>query len=201
MSECSTFISAAPDTPALQGTAGFVQPGRTVALLGPNGPVPRGDVGTIAIHRHDPGLMLGYLNQPQETAARYQGDWFLTGDLATMDAAGAISYIGRADDMMNAGGHRVSPVEVEDALTAHPLISEAAACAVQVRTGVYVIAGFYVATDVIEEDELRDFAATRLATYKMPRLFIARDALPRGANNKLLRKVLRDEWETAHGQT
>lgn len=201
MSECSTFISASPRRPAPKGAAGFVQPGRTVALLGPDGPVPRGDVGCIAIHKSDPGLMLGYLNQPQDTAARYQGDWFLTGDLATMDDSGAITYAGRADDMMNAGGHRVSPIEVEDALTAHPSISESAACAVQVRTGVFVIAGFYVATDVIEEKELRNFAAARLAAYKMPRLLIARETLPRGANNKLLRRMLRNEWETAHGQT
>lgn len=200
MSECSTFISAAPDRPAPAGPAGFVQPGRTVALIGPDGPVPRGTVGTIAVHKDDPGLMLGYLDRPEETAARYQGDWFVTGDLATMDESGAITYAGRADDMMNAGGHRVSPIEVEDALTAHPLIAEAAACAVQVRTGVHVIAGFYVATDVIDEEELRDFAAARLATYKLPRMLIARDRLPRGANNKLLRRVLRDEWETTYGQ-
>jgi len=200
MSECSTFISASPDRPAPPGTAGYVQKGRTVALIGPNGPVPRGNVGTIAVHKDDPGLMLGYLDQPKQTAARYQGDWFLTGDQATMNTDGAITYAGRADDMMNAGGYRVSPIEVEDALTAHPVISEAAACAVQVRTGVWVIAGFYVATDVIKEDELRRFAAERLAAYKMPRLLIARDSLPRGANNKLLRKRLRDEWETAHGQ-
>ena len=200
MSECSTFISAAPGHPAPAGTSGFVQPGRKVALIDKDGPVPRGHVGMIAVHKDDPGLMLGYLDQPQETAARYQGDWFLTGDLATMDPEGAITYAGRADDMMNAGGHRVSPIEVEDVLTSHPIITEAAACAVQVRTGVFIIAGFYVATDVIDEAELFDFAAARLATYKMPRLLIARKTLPRGANNKLLRKVLRDEWETAHGQ-
>ncbi|MFA8443117.1 class I adenylate-forming enzyme family protein [Yoonia sp.] len=200
MSECSTFISASPQRPAPPGTAGYVQKGRTVALLGPDGPVPRGTVGTIAVHKDDPGLMLGYLDQPKQTAARYQGDWFLTGDQATMDTDGAITYAGRADDMMNAGGYRVSPIEVEDALTAHPKISEAAACAVQVRTGVWVIAGFYVASDVIKEDELRRFAAARLAAYKMPRLLIARDKLPRGANNKLLRKKLRDAWEAAHGQ-
>lgn len=201
MSECSTFISSAPANPAPNRTSGFVQRGRTVALIGPDGPVPAGAVGIIAVHKDDPGLMLGYLDQPQETHARYQGDWFLTGDLATMDESGAITYAGRADDMMNAGGHRVSPIEVEEALTAHPLITEAAACAVQLRTGVQVIAGFYVATDVIEEGELRDFAAQRLATYKMPRLLIARDTLPRGANNKLLRRTLRDEWETTYGQT
>ncbi|KQI72492.1 benzoate--CoA ligase [Loktanella sp. 5RATIMAR09] len=200
MSECSTFISSSPALPAPDHTSGFVQRGRTVALIGPDGPVPRGTIGMIAVHKDDPGLMLGYLDRPVDTDARYQGDWFLTGDLATMDESGAITYAGRADDMMNAGGHRVSPIEVEEALTAHPLIAEAAACAVQLRTGVHVIAGFYVATDVIEEEELRDFAAARLATYKMPRLLIARDRLPRGANNKLLRRVLRAEWETTYGQ-
>lgn len=200
MSECSTFVSAAPGHPVPEGSAGFAQPGRTVALLGSDGPVARGAVGTIAVHKDDPGLMLGYLDRPDETAARYQGEWFLTGDLAAMDETGAITHLGRADDMMNTGGHRVSPIEVEEALTAHPAITEAAACAVQVRTDVHIIAGFYVAEDVVEEEELHHFVAARLAAYKLPRLLIARDTLPRGANNKLLRKVLRDEWETAHGQ-
>ncbi len=200
MSECSTFISGSPTNPAPKGTSGYPQPGRRVALIGPDGPVARGTPGTIAIHATDPGLMLGYLGAADETAARFQGDWFMTGDIGIMDASGAITYAGRADDMMNAGGYRVSPVEVEDVLTAHPAISEAGACAVQVRTGTFVIAAFYVATDVIDEAELRDWVAARLATYKTPRMYIAMDALPRGANNKLLRRVLRTEWEAAHGQ-
>ena len=201
MSECSTFISSAPGKPAPKGSSGFVQTGRTVALIDENGPVPRGEIGTIAVDKNDPGLMLGYLNQPEQTAAKYQDDWFVTGDTAIMQDDGAIIYQGRVDDMMNAGGFRVSPVEVEATLTAHPQISEAAAVAVQVRPDVFVIAGFYVSQTVIDEDHLRAFAATRLASYKTPRILIARDHLPRGANNKLLRRQLRHEWETAHGQT
>jgi acyl-coenzyme A synthetase/AMP-(fatty) acid ligase len=201
MSECSTFISGAPLTPAPQGASGYAQPGRKVAIIGPDGPVARDAPGTIAIHRSDPGLMIGYLDAPDETAARFQDDWFLTGDIGIMGGDGAITYAGRADDMMNAGGYRVSPVEVEDALTAHPAIAEAAACAVQLRTDTLIIAAFYVATDVIEEDELRSFVDERLAGYKRPRLYVAKDSLPRGANNKLLRRALRLEWETNHGQT
>ncbi len=200
MSECSTFISGSPDDPAPPGTSGFPQPGRKVALIGPDGPAPRGTPGTIAVHKSDPGLMLGYLDAPSDTAARYQGDWFLTGDIGIMDESGAIAYAGRDDDMMNAGGYRVSPVEVEDALTNHPHITEAAACAVQVGTGTSIIAAFYVASNMIDEDELDRFMAARLAGYKRPRLYIAKDTLPRGANNKLLRRVLRTEWEAAHGQ-
>ncbi len=201
MSECSTFISGAPATPAPEGSSGFAQPGRKVAMIGPDGPVPRGTPGTIAIHRSDPGLMLGYHNACAETESRFQSDWFLTGDIGVMGDDGAIRYAGRADDMMNAGGYRVSPAEVEDTLTTHPNITEAAACAVRLRADTALIAVFYVATDMIEEDELRDFMAARLARYKCPRLYIAKEALPRGANNKLLRRVLRQEWETANGQT
>ncbi|MEF9606000.1 AMP-binding protein, partial [Paracoccus sp. PXZ] len=64
------------------------------------------------MHRSDPGLFLGYLDQPEETAARFRGDWFLTGDLAEATPEGAIRTLGRADDMMNAGGFRVAPGEV-----------------------------------------------------------------------------------------
>ena len=59
--------------------------------------------------------MLGYLGAPEATAEKFAGDWFLTGDQGVMDADGQIAYLGRADDMMNAGGFRVSPIEVEHA--------------------------------------------------------------------------------------
>ena len=201
MSECSTFISGSPLNPAPAGSSGFAQPGRQVAIVGADGPVPRNIPGTIAVHRCDPGLMLRYYRQPRETADRFQGDWFLTGDIGVMLDDGAIRYEGRDDDIMNAGGYRVSPIEVETAIAAHPAVNEAAACAVQLRTDTEIIAAFYVATDVVDENELRAFVSTRLAGYKQPRLFIPRDSLPRGANNKLLRRVLRQQWETDHGQT
>jgi acyl-coenzyme A synthetase/AMP-(fatty) acid ligase len=114
MSEVSTFISASPARPAPPGASGYPQPGRRVAVLDADGaPVPRGAPGTLAVHRDDPGLFLGYLNQPEDTAARFAGDWFLTGDTVSMADDGAITYLGRDDDMMNAGGYRVSPLEVE----------------------------------------------------------------------------------------
>jgi acyl-coenzyme A synthetase/AMP-(fatty) acid ligase len=159
------------------------------------------ETGVIAIHKDDPGLMLGYLDEPAETAAKFAGDWFLTGDTGTLTAQGAIAYAGRADDMMNAGGTRVSPVEVEDALNHHPAIQDAAAVEVRLRPDLTLIAAFYVADNVLDEGDLTAFAATRLASYKIPRLFVRVDALPRGANNKLLRKVLRQDWEAKHGQT
>jgi acyl-coenzyme A synthetase/AMP-(fatty) acid ligase len=118
-----------------------------------------------------------------------------------MGADGAISYAGRRDDMMNAGGYRVSPIEVETALSAHPNVQDVGAVAVTVKKDVTVIAVFYTSTTVLDEEVLRDWCTARLAPYKMPRLFVACDELPRGANNKLLRRMLRHNWETAHGQT
>lgn len=199
MSECSTFISSSPSrrTDGL----GWPQPGRQVALLSPDGPVPDGTPGQIAVHRDDPGLMLGYLDQSAETATRFQGDWFLTGDIGTRGPDGAIHYAGRVDDMMNAGGYRVSPIEVETALARHPAITEVACCEIKVAPETSVIAAFYVASDLIEETDLTAFAGQTLAHYKVPRMFHHIPALPRGANNKILRQKLRRDWEASHGQT
>jgi acyl-coenzyme A synthetase/AMP-(fatty) acid ligase len=191
MSECSTFISSSPSSPAREGALGQPQPGRRVAILDPDGaPVPRGTSGTIAIHRSDPGLMLGYLNAPQETAARYLGDWFLTGDQGEMLETGQIRYLGRDDDMMNAGGFRVSPIEVETALAAHPGVTQVGAATVEVKPDTYVIVAFYCGPEEVNTTELADFASARLARYKQPRAFVQLDSLPMGANGKLLRRAL-----------
>jgi len=199
MSEVSTFLSGSPDRPAPAGSGGRVQPGRRVAILGAKGaPVPRGTPGLIAVHRTDPGLFLHYWNAPAETAARHIGDWFVTGDIGVMDAEGAVTHLGRDDDMMNAGGVRVSPVEVEEALTAHPAIAEAAACEVSLRADVSVIAAFYTGPAPLDEAALAAHVAARLARYKQPRLYVWRASLPRNANGKLARKTLRAEWEAAH---
>ena len=192
MSECSTFVSGSPARPAPLGATGYAQTGRRVAILGGDGrPVPRGTPGTLAIHRDDPGLMLGYLDAPDETAARFAGSWFLTGDTAEMAADGAITYLGRSDDMMNAGGVRVSPLEVEAALSAHDGIAEVACVEIEVKADTTVIAAFYTGPEPLPEADLAAFAADHLARYKQPRLFVHRDALPKSANGKIDRKTLR----------
>ncbi len=201
MSECSTFLSGSPARPAPPGTLGFAQPGRRVALLGENGvPVARGTPGVIAVDRLDPGLMLGYLDAESETAARMSpcGQWFLTGDIGQMGADGAIAYLGRGDDMMNAGGFRVSPIEVETALAAHPDIDEAAAVEVTVKADTTVIAAFYTGPAPLDPAALEAFAAARLARYKAPRMYVHLPALPKGGNGKLLRARLRAEYEATH---
>lgn len=195
MSECSTFISGCPDHPATPGALGRAQAGRQVAILTDTGPAATGDTGTIAIHRSDPGLMLGYLGAPEQTEARFQGDWFLTGDQGVMDADGQITYLGRRDDMMNAGGFRVSPLEVEAALATAPGVTGVGAAEVEVKPGVSVIAAFYTAPAPLDDTALARYAEQTLARYKQPRLYIHLAALPTGANGKLLRRRLRAEFE------
>ncbi|MFD0979869.1 class I adenylate-forming enzyme family protein [Tropicimonas aquimaris] len=192
MSECSTYLSGSPARTAPPGSSGYPQRGRRLAVLDAAGqPVPRGTPGTLAIHRSDPGLMLGYFEADRETEDRYQGDWFLTGDTASMAGDGAITYLGRADDMMNAGGYRVSPLEVEAVLCSHPGIIEAACVEVEVKADTTVIAAFYAGPEALSSEALAAFAAERLARYKCPRLFTHLPALPRSGNGKIDRKSLR----------
>jgi acyl-coenzyme A synthetase/AMP-(fatty) acid ligase len=189
MSECSTFISGSPGHPA-HGSLGRPQQGRRIAIIGEDGPVKIGEEGLIAVSNRDPGLMLGYLGAEEETSARFQGEWFLTGDLGIMDKGFEIHYRGRADDMMNAGGYRVSPLEVEAALSQFTDVKEIAVTDVEIKVDTRVIAAFYVADKDIPEDTLKAFAEENLARYKQPRLYRRVEALPRGANNKLLRRKL-----------
>ncbi|MEL6801197.1 MAG: class I adenylate-forming enzyme family protein [Pseudomonadota bacterium] len=202
MSECSTFLSGSPARPAPDGTLGYPQTGRHIAVLDAQGaPTSRGKQGTLAVHRSDPGLMLGYLGRAAETQTRYAGDWFQTGDLVVMQDDGAIAYLGRDDDMMNAGGYRVSPLEVEAALTEHPQISEAAAVEVTVKADTTVIAAFYTAQNELDPTALSAHMSGRIARYKTPRLYIHVDTLPTSANGKLARQHLRRTYEARNDQT
>jgi acyl-coenzyme A synthetase/AMP-(fatty) acid ligase len=195
MSECSTFISGSPTRPAPPGTLGCPQDGRRVVVLGEDGPVDFAEPGVLGVSNRDPGLMLGYWGAEEETSQCYQGEWFLTGDLVRMAKDGALTYLGRADDMMNAGGVRVSPVEVESALNAHPAILESAAAEITVKADTTVIAAFYVSNGPVETAELERFVADQLARYKCPRIYARVEALPKGANGKLLRRRLRERYE------
>jgi acyl-CoA synthetase (AMP-forming)/AMP-acid ligase II len=195
MSECSTFISASPDAPAAAQVLGRPQQGRHIAVLGEDGPVPLGEEGTIAVHRSDPGLMRGYLDAPEETAAKMRGAWFLTGDQGCMDGDHQITYLGRNDDMMNAGGFRVSPVEVEACLAQFDGITAVGAAEVEVKAHVKVIAAFYTSAAPLDEDALRLYAGHNLARYKQPRLYVYLPEMPMGANGKILRARLRQQFE------
>ncbi len=195
LSECSTFISSSPTHLHTPGTLGHPQSGRHIAILGETGhPVARGEEGTIAVHKSDPGLMIGYVGAPEATQAKFQGDWFLTGDRASMSDSDAITYLGRNDDMMNAGGFRVSPLEVEASLNGLAGTSELAVTDIAIKEDVRIIACFYTSAEALDEEQLKIAAQERLARYKCPRTFIRVDKLPRNPNGKLLRSALKNQF-------
>ena len=117
-----------------------------------------------------------------------------------MDDEGAVIYLGRADDMMNAGGFRLSPIEVETALLAHPAISEAAVLEIHVKPEVSVIGAFIVTRATLDDTAISAHMSERLARYKHPRIYLRLDSLPRNANGKLNRRALREIYEARHGQ-
>lgn len=175
MTECSTFLSASP-----RGAQSLTpQPGRQVGVRD----------GVIAIKATDPGLMLGYVADHGVNLPLTDG-WFLTGDHGVSDQTGRITFQGRGSDLMNAGGYRVSPLEVEAALAATPGIDDIAVAEVQVKDDVTVIAACYTAPAPVDTATFDALATTRLARYKQPRLYTHVPDLPRGPNGKLRRAAL-----------
>ncbi|HET7717470.1 MAG TPA: AMP-binding protein [Bauldia sp.] len=198
MSECSTFISNRPGLPIRPGSPGQPQAGRRIAALPVDGGTearPQGETGLLAVHRSDPGLMLGYWRRPEEDAAAFRGDWFVSGDLVSVDGDGYVWFHGRADDVMNAGGFRVSPLEVEAALAGHPAVAEVAAAEHEIRDGVRIIAAWIVpkpdaAANAALAREIVARGSETLAVYKRPREVFFVEALPRTSNGKVARRLL-----------
>ncbi|HJQ82774.1 MAG TPA: fatty acid--CoA ligase family protein, partial [Candidatus Binatia bacterium] len=194
MTECSYYLCQTRSRPIRPGSAGFAQPGHDVQLLDPGDwhEVGPDEEGMLCIPRGDPGLMLGYWNRPDETAACFRGDWFLTGDYARRDADGYIWFLGRRDDLINSFGYRVSPHEVERVLKDHPDVADAAAVGEEVGRDKIVVAAYVVPRQesAITPEELIEYGQQRLASYKAPRIVYLIDDLPRTRNGKVLRRAL-----------
>lgn len=190
MSEVSTYLSGSPTRPAPEGTTGYPQPGRHIAILDDHSqPVPRGEPGELAVSTQDPGLMRHYLGHPPP-----QGPWFRTGDAAVMAEDGSITHLGRKDDLLNAGGFRVSPAEIEAAFHDLPTLTACAATQVEPTPGTTILALFYEASCAIDEDLLRQCAEKTLARWKQPRHYQRLDALPRTGTGKIIRKALKARY-------
>ncbi|MEX2373937.1 MAG: fatty acid--CoA ligase family protein, partial [Dehalococcoidia bacterium] len=210
MTEVSTFISSPPGSVVRPGSAGRPQPGRRVAILreraldAPRGDgggepgqtdgveAPRGEVGLLAVHRSDPGLMLGYWRRPEEEAQVLQGEWFIGGDLASMDEDGYVWFAGRADDIIKSFGLRLSPVEIETELAHHPAVQEVAVVGHAVDPTKTLVAAAVIPREGVPltEADLAAFATEHLAGYKQPHLYRFVESLPRTRNGKIQRRVL-----------
>ena len=196
--ECNLVVANdAGLMPVKPGAMGRPVPGHEVAVVDDDGePVAPGATGTVAIRRPDPAMFLEYLNKPAATAAKFRGDWFLTGDTARVDAEGYLWFVGRDDDVITSGGYRIGPGEIEDGLARHPAVAMAAVVGVpdEVRgqrvKAFVVLAPGYTASDDLTA-EIQAHIKKRVAAHAYPREITYVDSLPMTATGKIKRKDLR----------
>lgn len=177
------------------GTTGRPVPGYEVELRGEdNQPVAPGEVGDLYIR--GPSAAHLYWTNREKTRSTFLGDWVRSGDKYVADADGFYTYSGRSDDMLKVSGQYVSPIEVENALIAHPAVLECAVIGKPDKEGLTKTMAFIVPKTGREpgpqlEAELKEFVKSRLAPHKYPReiLFVA--DLPKTATGKIQRFKLR----------
>jgi long-chain acyl-CoA synthetase len=154
--------------------------------------MPVGDIGELVIR--GPQVMKGYWNKPEETAQVLRDGWLHTGDIARKDQDGYFYIVDRKKDMIIAGGYNIYPREVEEVLWEFPKILEAAVIGVPDSYRGETVKAFVVLEPGASAtaDQVIAFCRGRLAAYKVPRLVVFRDSLPKSSVGKYLRRKLRD---------
>ncbi len=189
MTEAAHQMASSPLPPGkrIPGSVGMAA-GPEVAIMSESGQLlPAGEVGEIVIRGDN--VTLGYENNDKANAEAFTQGWFRTGDQGTMTADGYVTLTGRLKEIINRGGEKISPREVDEVLMDHPAVAqvvtfgmphdklgEEVAAAVVLREG-------HSATD----REIREFVATKLADFKVPRKILIMDEIPKGATGKLQR--------------
>jgi O-succinylbenzoic acid--CoA ligase len=194
--------AAAMGVPVVQ-TYGLTETASQLTTLAPEDAIPKlgsagkplmgceiriGDSDEILVR--GPNVSAGYLHG---SSRKDDADWFHTGDLGRMDADGYLYVLDRRDDLIVSGGENVYPAEVEAALLGHPAVAEAGVVGVADPEWGRSVMAFVVAQSEVSCEELIVFCRQRLAGYKVPRSIEFREALPRNAAGKLLRRELRGE--------
>jgi len=195
MTEASHQMTTNPLPPAARraGTVG-VPAGAEVAVLDPGwSALPAGEPGEVAVR--GPGVVDGYLNNPRANAASFRDGWFRTGDLGRLSADGYLTLDGRLKELINRGGEKIAPREIDEALLAHPGVREAVAFGVPDAKWGEVVHAAVVATGV-SDAELRAFCAERLAAFKVPRRIHMVEQIPKGPTGKIQRNALAGAFDS-----
>ncbi len=152
-----------------------------------------GDPGEIIMK--GPLIMKGYWNNPEETAGQLQDGWLHTGDIAQVDDDGYFFIVDRKKDMIIAGGFNIYPREIDEVLYQHPKVAEAVSVGIPDEYRGETIKAFIILKpgQTATEKEIIDFCKAKLTGYKVPKQVEFRDALPKSAVGKILRKILREE--------
>jgi long-chain acyl-CoA synthetase len=180
------------------GSIGIPFPDNDVRLVDIDGgtrDVGPGEPGEIIMK--GPLIMRGYWNNPTETAGQLKEGWLYTGDIATRDEEGYLYIVDRKKDMIIAGGFNIYPREIDEVLFQHPKVAEAVSIGIKDPYRGETVKAYVVKRpgETVTADEIIAFCKERLAPYKVPKLIEFRDALPKSAIGKILRKILREEEE------
>ena len=190
MTEAGPLISSTALPPAVR-KAGSVGSscGTQIRITGVAGEsLPAGEAGEVAIR--GPNVFSGYENDPDANANQFRDGWFHTGDIGHLDKDGDLFLTGRIKQLINRGGEKISPQEVDDALLDHPAVSEAAAFAIPHPTLGEDVAAAVVPRSPVAAEELRAFLSSRLAAFKVPRHIAMLERLPRNPVGKIDRLAL-----------
>lgn len=193
MTECGMITSNPYDGARVPGTVGFSLPDVTVRIADKTGaPLGFGEIGTIEVR--GPNVFKGYWRLPEKTAEEFREDgFFISGDLATMDAEGRVAIVGRGKDLIISGGLNVYPKEIETEIDALPGIAEAAVIGVPHPDFGEAVVAVAVATrseNRLSESDMIARLALRLAKFKTPKRIIFVDELPRNTMGKIQKAVL-----------
>ncbi|TMC42479.1 MAG: benzoate-CoA ligase family protein, partial [Chloroflexi bacterium] len=182
------------------GSTGKLVPGYEAVIADEKGvAVPQGDIGNLLIKGDS--ITAYYWNKHERTKDVINGHWIHTGDKYYQDEEGYYWYCGRSDDMLKVGGQWVSPVEVENALIAHPAVLESAVVGdldddELVKPKAYVVLKQGQEPSEALAEELKTFVKQRLAPFKYPRWIEFLPELPKTATGKIQRFILRDTGRT-----
>lgn len=195
--ECNLVVSMCAGRMAVKpGAMGQALPGHDVAVLRADGTgAAPGEVGEIAVRRGSASMFLGYLNKPEQTAAKFQGDWMRTGDLGRRDDEGYFTYVSRDDDVITSAGYRIGPSEIEDCLTGHPDVVMAAVIGVPDPVRTEAVRAYVILREGADWDGLEaaliERVKARVSPHVAPRRVIRVDSLPMTATGKIMRRELR----------
>lgn len=195
MSEAGMIASNPLDGERIAGTVGFALPDVSIRITGEDGRLlPAGEAGNVEVK--GPNIFAGYWRMPEKTAAEFRDGWFVTGDVGMLDGDGRLTLVGRAKDLIIAGGYNIYPVEIEQLLDALPGVAESAAIGVpHPDMGEGVVAVLVAAKGMARpDDDALAAAMAPLARFKRPRRFVWLDALPRNAMGKVQKQALRERF-------
>ena len=199
--ECSPVTCVNPlDGERKPGSVGLPIPDVEMRILNERGTeLPDGEMGEVCVR--GPNVMKGYLNLPEADAESFFGDWFRTGDLGYRDADGYFFLIDRKKDMLIVNGMNVYPRMVEEALYRHPAIAEAAVVGEPHESHGEIPVAHVVPAEgaVLAPAEVRAWCREQLGRHEVPRKVVIRDALPKNAAGKILKRELRKEGELERG--